>query len=47
MEVLSLMYMMHVTFEHQEHDFVKIRSPTTAVRHKQSTINDFYLIFLE
>ena len=31
MEVLSLIYMMHVTFEHQEHDFIEIHSPTTAV----------------
>ena len=34
-------YMIHLTFEHQEHDFVEIHSPTTAVRHEQTTINDF------
>ena len=41
MEVHSLMYMIHVTFEDQEHDFVEIHSPPTAVRHEQTTINDF------
>ena len=41
MEVHSLMYMILVTFEHQEHDFVEIHSPTTAVRHEHTTINDF------
>ena len=35
------MYMIHVTFEHQEHDFVEIHSATTAVRPEQTTINDF------
>ena len=34
------MYMIHVTFEDQEHDFVEIHSPPTAVRHGQTTIND-------
>ena len=39
-EVHSLMYMIHVTFEHQEHDFVEIHSPPTPVRHEHTTIND-------
>ena len=30
------MYMIHVTFEHQEHDSVEIHSPTTAVRHEHN-----------
>ena len=41
MEVHSLMHMILVTFEHQEHDFVEIHCPTTAVRDEHTTINDF------
>ena len=41
------MYMIHVIFEHQENDFVEIHSPTTAVSHEQSTINDFVIDFAQ